>query len=355
MNTQKLIFTNKVAESIDEIAASISPAKTFVLVDYNTATFVLPRMQAASATVAGATVITAKSGDINKNLDSLAAIWKRLSDEGATRDSLLINLGGGVITDIGAFAAATFKRGMRFINVPTTLLGAVDASVGGKTGINFNNIKNQIGVFRNAEVVIISTTFFNTLTGEELRSGYGEMLKHGLLKSKKTFDDLLAHNIDSADPERLLALLRESVMVKKAIVDSDPEEKGARRALNLGHTTGHAFETLAMERRSPIPHGYAVVYGLLTAMVISHMKLGFPSAELERFARYVKTVYGPFDFSCDDYPRLLTIMSQDKKNHSASEINFTLIEAPGKVRTDCVVSPGDIRNALDITRDLLGV
>jgi 3-dehydroquinate synthase len=355
MNSQELIFTNHVAESIDKIVDSLNPSNIFVLVDVNTSSFVLPRLQAQSKAIANATVITTKAGDINKNLEALASIWKQLGLQHATRDSLLINVGGGVITDMGAFAAATFKRGIRFVNVPTTLLGAVDASVGGKTGINFNNLKNQIGVFRNAEVVIISTTFFNTLNSEELRSGYGEMLKHALLSSQKAFDSLLTHPVDQIDPDRMLSLLEESVMVKKHIVDEDPEEKGLRRALNLGHTAGHAFESLALDRLSPIPHGYAVVYGLLTEMILSHMILKFPSDQLQRFASYVKDVYGPFDFTCDDYPKLLAYMSQDKKNHKAGEINFTLIEKPGKVKIDCVVSPDDIRNALDITRDLLGL
>ena len=355
MKSQELIFTNHVAETLDELVADLQPPKIFILVDVNTATFVLPRLQAESKAAAEAMVVTTKAGDVNKNLDSLTQIWKRLGENGATRDSMLVNVGGGVVTDMGAFAAATFKRGMTMVNIPTTLLGAVDASVGGKTGINFNNLKNQIGVFRNAEAVIISTTFFNTLTGEELRSGYAEMLKHGLLSSAKAYHALLRANPSDIDPEAMLKLLKESVLVKKTIVDQDPEESGLRRALNLGHTAGHAFETLALDRKSPIPHGYAVAYGLIVALVLSHMELGFPSDELNRFAAYVKENYGPFNFSCDDYPALLKSMSQDKKNHSADQINFTLLKGVGDVAIDQVLAVADIKNALDITRDLMGV
>lgn len=355
MKSQELIFTNHVAKTLDKIASELNPSKVFILVDVNTQSFVLPRLQAESAVAADAVVITTKAGDANKNLDSLSMIWKRLGENGATRDSLLVNVGGGVVTDMGAFAAATFKRGMSFINVPTTLLGAVDASVGGKTGINFNNLKNQIGVFRNAETVIISTTFFNTLTSDELRSGYAEMLKHGLLSSKKTYDDLLKAKVSDMDPDHLLKLLEESVLVKKNVVDNDPEEAGMRRALNLGHTAGHAFETLALERKSPIPHGFAVAHGLVTELVLSHLLLKFPSDELHRFAAYVNETYGPFEFTCDDYPRLLSYMSQDKKNRSADHINFTLLKEIGDVKIDCIVAPDDIRNALDITRDLMGI
>lgn len=355
MNTQELIFTNKVGETIDSIVETYNPNKVFVLVDVNTASFVLPRLQALSKSVADAVIITTKAGDMHKTLDSTSAIWKRLGEEGATRHSLLINVGGGVVTDMGAFAAATFKRGITFINLPTTLLGAVDASVGGKTGINFGNLKNEIGVFRQADAVIISTIFFNTLTGDELRSGYAEMLKHALIKDVDSFNKLIDKHVEDIDPDEMLALLQESVLVKKDIVDTDPEEKGIRKALNLGHTAGHAFESLAMERRMPIPHGYAVAYGLVTELVLSHLKLGFSSDILHRFAAYVKEVYTGFDFTCDDYPRLLALMSHDKKNLSASDINFTLLKGIGDVQINVVVPADDIKNALDITRDLLGM
>ena len=355
MKSQELVFTNNVGDAIDEIVGKINPCNVFVLVDVNTASFVLPRLQALSKTVAGATVITTKAGDMHKNLDSTAAIWKRLGEEGATRHSLLINVGGGVVTDMGAFAAATYKRGITFINVPTTLLGAVDASVGGKTGINLGVLKNEVGVFRQADCVIVSTLFFNTLTSEELRSGYAEMLKHALLNDKSSFDRLIERHVEDFDADTLLDLLEKSVLIKKDIVDSDPEEKGLRKSLNLGHTVGHAFESLALERKSPLPHGYAVAYGLVTELVLSHIKLSFPSDLLHKFAAYVKEEYPGFYFSCDDYPRLIALMRHDKKNSSTADINFTLLENVGEVRIDCVIGEEEIKNALDITRDLLGI
>lgn len=355
MNSQELIFTNKVGETIDAIVEKYAPCKVFVLVDVNTASFVLPRLQALSQAVGNAVIITTKAGDMHKNLDSTQAIWKRLGEEGATRHSLLINVGGGVVTDMGAFAASTFKRGISFINVPTTLLGAVDASVGGKTGINFGNLKNEIGVFSQADAVVVSTLFFNTLTGEELRSGYAEMLKHALLKDEKSFDVLLDRHVEDISPEEMLQLLQASVLVKKDIVENDPTEKGLRKALNLGHTAGHAYESLAMERKMPIPHGYAVAYGLVTELVLSHVKMGFPSDQLHRFAAYVKEVYAGFDFTCDDYARLIELMRHDKKNLSADAINFTLLKNIGDVQIDCVISVDEIKTAFDITRDLLGL
>jgi 3-dehydroquinate synthase len=256
---------------------------------------------------------------------------------------------------MGAFAAATYKRGITFINVPTTLLGAVDASVGGKTGVNLGVLKNEVGVFRQADCVIVSTLFFNTLTSEELRSGYAEMLKHALLNDKSSFDRLIERHVEDFDADTLLGLLEKSVLIKKDIVDSDPEEKGLRKSLNLGHTVGHAFESLALERKSPLPHGYAVAYGLVTELVLSKLTLSFPSDLLHKFAAYVKEVYPGFYFSCDDYPRLIALMRHDKKNSSTADINFTLLENVGEVRIDCVIGEEEIKNALDITRDLLGI
>lgn len=352
---QELLFTNHVAEAIDTLVEAVNPPTLFVLVDNNTKSFVLPRMQMMSKAIGSAEVITTYPGDDNKTLEALASIWKVLGERGATRRSMLVNLGGGMVTDMGAFAASTFKRGIDFINVPTTLLGAVDASVGGKTGINFNGLKNEIGLFNTARLVIISTMFFNTLPRTELRSGYAEMLKHGMIESPEVYHRLLGYRVEELDPERLLDLLRESVMVKSRIVSKDPTEQGLRRALNLGHTAGHAFESLAMERKSPIPHGYAVAYGLVVAAVLSHIKLGFPTDEVQKLAAYVRENYGAFAVDCDDYPELLRLMSHDKKNATTDAINFTLLRNIGDVVVDNAITPADVTAALDLYRDLLGL
>ncbi|MDE6831690.1 MAG: 3-dehydroquinate synthase [Muribaculaceae bacterium] len=353
--TSNTVFTNHVAEEIDATVSSLSPSGVFVLVDRNTEDTVLPRMQMLSKAIASATPISIAPGDDNKTVDALTHVWKQLSDNHATRSSVLINLGGGMVTDLGSFAASTFKRGIPFINVPTTLLAAVDASVGGKTGINFNGLKNEVGTFSDARKVIISTMFFNTLSMTQLRSGYAEMLKHGLIDSGQTFNTLLAYHVEQQDTDRLLTLLKDSVAVKQAIVDQDPREAGLRRALNLGHTVAHAFESVAIERKSPIPHGYAVAYGLVVAAVLSHMKLDFPSTELHKLSDYVRSNYGAFTITCDEYPHLLDIMSHDKKNLNPDTFNFTLLRAPGDVATDTLVTPAEITAALDIYRDLLGL
>lgn len=345
---QKVIFTNEVAGHLERLASDMRPSRTYILTDANTLAI------GEKINTFGAEIITIGSGDENKNLESLAEVWRRLSESGATRRSLLVNAGGGMITDLGGFAAATFKRGIRFINVPTTLLAAVDAAVGGKTGINFLHYKNEIGVFCPADAVIISTCYFSTLPAAELRSGFAEMLKHGLISSDAAYRRLLKFDVTDADLDALLPLLEENVEVKRRIVEEDPREQGIRRALNLGHTAGHALESLALDRQTPVPHGFAVAHGLLIEMIISHLQAGFPSSELYPMAALLRRAYSPpLPLSCDDYPRILELMSHDKKNASPDAINFTLLRAPGSPLIDQVATPDTIRTALDLYRDLL--
>lgn len=355
---QQLVFTNSPGEAIDAVVKKLSPKGVFLIADNNVASEVLPVLAEMSNAVKTAVVIKVSAGDVNKNLDSLASIWRDLNEDGATRKSLVINVGGGMITDMGGFAAATFKRGMHFINVPTTLLAAVDASVGGKTGINFNGCKNEIGVFAEAVAVIISTVFFNTLPHQELLSGYAEMLKHGLLEDRKTFASLLNYNFteNGFDGDKLLDLLKANVAVKERVVAEDPYEHGIRRALNLGHTVGHAFESFAMnERKAPVPHGYAVAWGIVVELVISNMLQHFPSDILHSYAAYVRDNYGAFYITCDDYQAILTLMSHDKKNSTPDSINFTLLKDVGDIKIDCIVDKDNIVAALDIYRDLMGI
>lgn len=351
----RLVFTNHVAQTVDNIVSEMKPASVHVVVDANTASFVLPRLQAESEVIRNAHLIeTGGAGDLHKNLDTVAGIWQKLSEDGATRHSLVINIGGGVITDMGAFAAATFKRGIRFINIPTTLLGAVDASVGGKCGINFNSLKNEIGVFAEAEVVIISTTFFRTLNSQELLAGYAEMLKHAMLTSDEMTGRLLRYDVTNYDPDTLLKLLQESVEVKCRYVGADPTDKGIRQALNLGHTFGHAFEALAMERKSPLSHGYAVAFGMVAALVLSHMKEGFPSESVHSYATYVRQHYGCFPINCRDYDKLLGFMGHDKKNSITDGYTFTLLKKFGEPEIGVNAPAEEIKAALDIYCDMIG-
>ena len=349
-STTKMIFTNDVNTALRQLITRLAPPMTAVIADENTARLVLPRLDA----LAGATVITIAAGDSNKTLATLEHVWQAMQRAGATRHALVVNLGGGMVTDVGGLAAATFKRGVPCVNVPTTLLGAVDAAVGGKTGINYGGLKNEIGVFAMPLEVVISTCFFDTLPQHELRSGFAEMLKHALLCNAHETDRLLAFDISGADLDALLPLLETSVRVKQRIVEQDPHEHGLRRALNLGHTVGHALESHALAARRPVPHGYAVAWGLVAELVLSHMLQHFDSALLHRVASRVLALYGAPHLTCDDYDTLLELMRHDKKS-DAGEVNCTLLRAPGDVVVGCHISPADVAAALDITRDLLGI
>ena len=343
---QNLIFTNDVQAAIERLTASSDHNVTVWIADVNTARLLPTPPQH---------LIAIPDGDGNKTLTTVTRVWDEMERMGATRHSLVINLGGGMVTDLGGFAAATFKRGVRFINVPTTLLSAVDAAVGGKTGINYHELKNEIGTFAPASDVIISTRFFDTLPIEEMKSGFAEVIKHAMLSDRDEFLRLLDHDFTiPINHDDLLERLRRSVQVKVDIVASDPNEQGERKALNLGHTVGHAFESLAMKRGKPVPHGYAVAWGLVTEAVLSHIKLKFPSEDVHRLGHFVRDNYRDFPFTCDDYDELLDLMRHDKKSRDG-EITCTLLTTIGDYRIDQTVTPDDVTAALDILRDLLGI
>ena len=278
-------------------------------------------------------------------------VWKHLSEGGATRHTLLINIGGGMVTDLGGFAASTFKRGINYINIPTTLLSMVDASVGGKTGINFLGLKNEVGVFNNAASVILDTEFLKTLDVENMLSGYAEMLKHGLINNEKMWSELMNYDLFSfhSSLPTLQRMVAESVAVKQRIVTEDPTEKGIRKALNLGHTAGHAFESLALKRK-PVLHGYAVAWGLIVELYLSAIKTGFPSDKMHQTARFILDHYGKMNITCDDYPTLLELMTHDKKN-VAGIINFTLLGGVGDILINQTATKDEIYEALDFYRE----
>ncbi|MDE6652174.1 MAG: 3-dehydroquinate synthase [Paramuribaculum sp.] len=353
--SQELIFSNSVAQAIEKWVNTARPSKLFVIADSNTAELCLPVIERESKVIADAHRIVFPAGETHKNLDTLASIWGELCDYGASRSAAVVNLGGGVVTDMGGFAAATFKRGIRFVNVPTTLLAAVDAAVGGKTGIDFHGFKNEIGAFCCADAVIISTLFFNTLPQSERMSGFAEMLKHSLIAGGDAFSRLTSVKEMDFAGAGFLELLKESVLVKKRIVEQDPTEKGLRKALNLGHTAGHAFESWALEQGKPVPHGYAVAWGLVVDLVLSHIQLGFPSETLRAVSAFIEENYGRIAIDCSDYDTLVEIMRHDKKNAGDGSISFTLLRAPGEVDVNRTATPEEISVALDIFRDLLHI
>lgn len=352
MNTP-VIHTNRVAQALDRILDSADFSRIFIVADSSTARLVVPQLD--SKACASAQLITIPAGENNKSLDTLTSIWQQLSDHGATRNCVVINVGGGVVTDIGGMAAATFKRGMPFINCPTSLLAAVDAALGGKTGINFNGLKNEIGTFTQPIHTIISTRFLATLPIKEIKAGYAEMLKHALLHNTDTFCRLLRNDFNRTfDDDDFLNEVRTSSAVKLQFVHIDPNDLGPRHALNYGHTFAHAFESLAMKRRKPISHGFAVAWGLVVESFLSHLICGFPATHLYALAHFVLANYGAFHITCDDYDLLISLMTHDKKSRHG-EVNCVLLSDCGKPVYDQSISHENVTAALDVYRDLMGI
>lgn len=351
---QKVIKSTDLNTDLQYIISHIPHDKLFILTDDNTEKLCFHLINHIDE-INNAGKIIIKAGDSNKNLESLASIWKFLSENRATRNSLLINLGGGMVTDIGGFAAASFKRGIKCVNIPTTLLGAVDAAVGGKTGINFNGLKNEIGVFAPAETVLIESVFFKSLDKANFLSGYAEMLKHGLISNESVWAKLINFDVNNIDYDQLRELVFESVLVKESIVEQDPFEKNIRKALNLGHTIGHAFESLSYTIGKPMQHGYAVAWGIVCELYLSYKKCGFPKDKLWQTLSFIKENYGLFHFGCDEYEALYELMTHDKKNESADRINFTLLEGIGKLALNQTATKEKIFESIDFLRENLGM
>ena len=350
---QKVIKSTDLNKDLSDILSRLSFDKLFLLTDENTERLCYPLVK-DNTQIAKAGKIIIKAGDDNKNIETLSSIWKYLSENGATRHSLLINLGGGMLTDIGGFAAASFKRGIKCINIPTTLLGAVDAAVGGKTGINFNGLKNEIGAFAPAETVLIDSAFFKSLDHQNFLSGYAEMIKHGLIDSDKEWQATMSFDTEVIDYEKLKQLVVDSVGVKERIVEIDPFEKGIRKALNLGHTIGHAFESMSYELNKPVQHGYAVAWGIICELYLSHRFCGFPKEKMYKTIYFIKDNYHGFYFDCDHYERLYEYMKHDKKNESDT-VNFTFLSDVGKIEINQTASKEDIFDAIDFLRESVGL
>ena len=354
MTKQKVVICADLKTELQEFLSGLTYNKLFILTDQNTQKECFPVIQDVPA-VKEATVITVQAGDTYKNIEQLSHIWSRLSNEGASRDSILLNLGGGMITDMGGFAGATFKRGIRTINVPTTLMASVDAAVGGKTGINFNGLKNEIGSFYPPLCVFIDCEFLRTLDRDNLLSGYAEMIKHGLISSMDVYTSVILFDLDARiDYAFLNRMVAQSVAVKERFVAEDPNEKDIRKALNFGHTVGHAFESLSFKKGSPILHGHAVAAGIISELYISYKQCGFPMEKLSQVVYYIKEYYPAFFFDCKDYEVLYEYMTHDKKNEGGV-INFTLLGNIGDVRINQSVSKERVLESLDFYRESFGV
>jgi len=335
-------------EALKTLVESGNYSKVFILADENTSEICLPVFQSLMDDFGDFDLIETSAGEENKNIDFCIGIWKTLLDFEADRKSLMINLGGGVITDMGGFIASTYKRGIDFINVPTTLLSQVDASVGGKTGIDIDNVKNMVGTFTLPQMVFIETEFLKTLPQRELLSGFAEMIKHGLIYDKAYYEKLKTTNYltPSADD------IYRSVEIKNEVVTIDPHEKNLRKILNFGHTIGHAVEGYSLANdENPLTHGEAIAIGFICEAALSIKNSGLTKEELKDISDYLLSLYPKYEIKKESFDSLLELMKSDKKNEDGN-ILFSLLETTGKCTFNCRVSTADILSSLDYYNSL---
>ncbi|MEQ8703415.1 MAG: 3-dehydroquinate synthase [Phaeodactylibacter sp.] len=337
------IHIGPVAESLSRTLQQQAFSQLFVLADENTKAHCWPLI-APVVQPYNPVVIEINSGEAHKNLRTCEYIWQQLMEHRAGRDALLLNLGGGVIGDMGGFAASTFKRGIPFVQIPTTLLAQVDASIGGKLGVDFMQVKNSIGLFCNPQAVLADPAFLSTLSDRELRSGYAEVIKHSLIADAAQWGQLQSlTNLRQADWAQIIPA---SLNIKKQIVETDPFEKGLRKALNFGHTIGHAIEGHALETDAPLLHGEAIAIGMVCEAFLSCRQQNLPKAQLEQIADYLTQVYSKVALDPAHYPVYLRLMGNDKKNEGQA-INFSLLPEAGTVAVNQTADAGPITEALD--------
>ena len=339
---ESIIFTADAGMVLAELLDGTKHEDIFIVADKHTVLFCDRLFEKVDWLPSHVTVLDC--GEENKSVESVSRIWMMLSKQGARRSSILMCVGGGVVTVLGGFAASTFKRGMRCINVPTTLLAQVDASLGGKTGFNFNGLKNEIGTFSIPEKVIIDPRFLNHLPVRERMSGFAEMIKHGLLSNREYLTRLLNLEHQEMTQEYMLELIRRSVTIKNEIVTRDPREQGLRKVLNFGHTIGHAIESLSITRGTPLLHGEAVALGLVAELYLSVKEKGFPEEIYREVRNFVKQHYPPYPLM-DHVDTLYELMLHDKKNERWG-VNFTLLSGIGEFSLDNYCSKDLVVEAL---------
>ncbi|MBW2960682.1 3-dehydroquinate synthase [Mesonia aestuariivivens] len=332
-----IVFGQEIYSQLNAYIKDNQPSKLFLLVDEHTQTHCAPYFLQQLETDISIEIIEIEAGEEHKNITTCSGVWQTLSELDADRKSLMLNLGGGVVTDLGGFVASTFKRGISYINIPTTLLAMVDASVGGKTGVDLGNLKNQVGVISNAEMVLIDVGYLATLPQNEMKSGLAEMLKHGLIQDLlywKKMSDLSQLSITDLEQ-----LIYDSVVIKNNVVKEDINENGIRKTLNFGHTLGHAIESyfLTNTAKKKLLHGEAIAIGMILAAYISNKNTGLPKEELTEIKTVLLQTFNKVNFDEKDIKEIIELMKYDKKN-SHGNINFVLLEKIGQPKIDCIVT-----------------
>lgn len=330
-NNYNVYFDSKGYKTLAEMLKPSHYSKIFILVDENTSQYCLPHLLNNLATEIEIEIIELEVGEIHKNIATCTEVWGALSDLGGDRKSILINLGGGVISDLGGFVACTFKRGIDFINIPTTLLSMVDASIGGKNGVDLGNLKNQIGIIREPKAVIVDTQFLSTLPQNEMRSGLAEMLKHGLIFDKKYWDKF--KDLKSLNTDNLNELIHQSIEIKNEIVCEDLTENGIRKSLNFGHTLGHAIESYFLENdnKTSLLHGEAIAVGMILESFISREKGLLTNEEYQEIKYIINDIFERVEFSQIDIEKIIELLIFDKKNEFG-KVQFALLDGIGKIK-----------------------
>ena len=323
-------------------------SKKFIMVDANTYENCIPTFISRVEALEGASFFEVPVGEEAKSIEVAGQLWQALTESEAARDSVIINLGGGSVSDIGGFVAAGYKRGIRYINVPTTLLAMVDASVGGKTAVNLSGVKNQVGFYHQPDAVCFFPTFLETLPEEELVSGLFEMVKTLMLFDVDSYNSLL-QLLSSSDSEMddgvLGGFIIQCVDFKRSVVTHDPYENSVRKILNFGHTFGHAIESYSAEHGNPLPHGMAVGVGIACELYLSHKKLGMNVNEYNKFRKLLDSLVGIPKYKLKDTEKILTYMRNDKKNRDGM-IQCVLLQEPGVPVIDVALDENEVRDAL---------
>lgn len=334
----------------DSITVS-NNSKIFVLVDTETKKHCLP-LFLEKTSLDKIEIITIPVGEIYKSIETCLFVWNVLSKKGADRQSLLINLGGGVVTDLGGFVASTYQRGISFINIPTSLLAMVDASVGGKNGVDLGSLKNQIGVIKDPKAVIVDSQFLKTLPKEHITSGMAEMIKHGLITSENYLKKTWEFKVDNTSEAE--ELIWESILIKNKIVTQDPTEKGIRKTLNYGHTMGHAIESYCLEhpKKPTLLHGEAIAIGLILETYISSEMFDFSQNKLNEITDKLLAIFPKVSFNDNDIDEIIKLLIFDKKNTHGT-IQFVLLTNIGKCITNCTVSNDMLKKAFKFYKNFI--